>query len=268
MAEEPFLHIERDGAIVIATLNRPEARNAISTSANSEEIAAFCNEMTCDRSVRAIILTGGGKAFCAGGNVKDMGERAGMFAGAPYELRNAYRTGIQRIPTALYELEVPVIAAINGPAIGAGLDLACMCDIRLASATACFAESFVKLGIVPGDGGAWLLPRIVGMPIASQLCLTGEMFDASRALGYGLVSEVLEPDDLMPRARELAELIAANPGHATRMTKRLLRDGLEMKLAPLLEMSAAYQALAHHTADHQEAVAAFLDKREPDFTNA
>ena len=266
MSEAPFLLIERDGPVVIATLNRPDERNAISETAHSQEIADFCAAMTRDASVRAIVLTGAGKAFCAGGNVKHMRDKAGMFGGSPFEIRNRYRTGIQMIPTALYKLEVPVVAAVNGPAIGAGLDLACMCDVRVASSRALFAESFVKLGIVPGDGGAWLLPRVIGMARASLLTLTGETIDAARALEYGLVAEVVEPDQVLGRALEVAQSIAANPGHATRMGKRLLREGQDMKLAPLLELSAAYQALAHHTQDHAEAIAAFLEKRTPDYT--
>ncbi|MBW8911214.1 MAG: enoyl-CoA hydratase/isomerase family protein, partial [Sphingomonas sp.] len=148
---EPFLTIERTGAVVTATLNRPEERNAISEAGHVAEIQHFCAEMSADMSVRAIVLTGAGSAFCAGGNIKNMRDKVGMFEGSPYEVRNKYRAGIQLIPTALYELEVPVVAAINGPAIGAGLDLACMCDIRIAAGGAAkFAESFVKLGIVPG----------------------------------------------------------------------------------------------------------------------
>ncbi|MGH6786939.1 MAG: crotonase/enoyl-CoA hydratase family protein [Novosphingobium sp.] len=262
---EPFLLSERHGAVVLATLNRPDERNAISETAHSQEIADFCASVTRDASVRAVVLTGKGKAFCAGGNVKHMREQGGMFAGSPFSIRNRYRTGIQMIPTALYELEVPVVAAVNGPAIGAGLDLACMCDLRVAADSAVFAESFVKLGIVPGDGGAWLLPRVIGMPRASLMTLTGDTIDAATALEYGLVNEVVPADQCVPRAMELAGRIAANPGHATRMAKRLLRDGQDMKLAPLLEMSAAFQALAHHAEDHHEAVEAFLDKRAPNF---
>ena len=259
----PFLLVERDGPIVTATIDRPDQRNAISTAEDIAAIEAFCAEMTADTGVRAIVLTGSGSAFCAGGNVKDMQSRSGMFAGSPYTLRNAYRTGIQRIPMALYELEVPIIAAVNGPAIGAGLDLACMCDLRVAADTARFAESFVKLGIVPGDGGAWLLPRVIGMARASLMTLTGDMIDAATALDYGLVSALFPPDRLLVEAQNIAHRIAANPGHATRLAKRLLRDGQDMKLAPLLELSAAYQALAHHTHDHEEAVAAMLAKRAP-----
>ncbi|ARS26112.1 crotonase/enoyl-CoA hydratase family protein [Sphingomonas sp. KC8] len=262
---EKFLLIEREGAVVTATLNRPQERNAISENDHIAEIEDFCSAVADDPTIRAVVLTGAGTAFCAGGNVKSMRDRKGMFAGSPLDLRNKYRAGIQRIPLALYELEVPVVAAINGPAIGAGLDLACMCDIRIAAEGAIFAESFVKLGIVPGDGGAWLLPRVIGMARASLMTLTGEAIDAAKALEYGLVSEVVSADGLLAAAKDVASRIAANPGHATRLAKRLLREGQDMKLAPLLEMSAAYQALAHHTADHEEAVAAFLEKRPPAF---
>ncbi|WOK36542.1 crotonase/enoyl-CoA hydratase family protein [Sphingomonas sp. C3-2] len=258
---EPFLIVERDGPVVTATLNRPDQRNAISTQDDVLAVERFCAHVAADMSVRAVVLTGAGSAFCAGGNVKDMHGRTGMFAGSPYALRNAYRAGIQRIPMALYELEVPVVAAVNGPAIGAGLDLACMCDIRIASDKAKFAESFVKLGIVPGDGGAWLLPRVIGMARASLMTLTGDMIDAAKALEYGLLSEVVSSDDLLSSAQAIAQRIAANPGHGTRLAKRLLREGQDMKLAPLLELSAAYQALAHHTEDHHEAVSAMLEKR-------
>ncbi|WDF74355.1 crotonase/enoyl-CoA hydratase family protein [Novosphingobium sp. KACC 22771] len=265
---EPFLKIEREGAVVIATLNRPEARNAITEREHSLEIVDFCAAMKEDTSVKAIVLTGAGKAFCAGGNVKHMRERSGMFAGSPYALRNTYRTSVQLIGPALYELEVPIIAAINGAAIGLGLDITCMCDIRIMADTAVVAESYVKLGIIPGGGGAWLLPRVIGMARASQLTLTGEAINAATALQYGLVSEVLSPADLLPRARAIAAGIAANPGHATRMAKRLLREGQSTSLPSLLEMAAAYQALAHYTDDHIEAVSAFLDKRDPEFKDA
>lgn len=260
-----FLLIERDGPVATVTFNLPEKRNAITTVEQSEEFVTFAEEATRDMSLHAIVLTGAGKAFCAGGNVKSMRERSGMFAGIPFEQRNTYRTGVQRIARAFAALEVPVIAAINGPAIGLGLDIACMCDIRIASETAIVAESYVKLGIIPGGGGAWLLPRAIGLARASQMLLTGETIDAKTALEYGLVSEVLAPEALLPRAREIADSIAANPAHATRLAKRLLKEGLHMELPTHLEMAAAYQALSHHTEDHQEAVAAFLDKRKPQF---
>ena len=260
-----FLQIEREGGIVTVRMNHPDTRNALTTPEQIQEFVDLCAQLRRDTSVRVMVLTGNGSAFCAGGNVKDMHERGGIFAGSPYELRNTYRDGIQRIPLAIYELDIPVIAAVNGPAIGAGLDLACMCDIRLAAPKAIFAESFVRLGIVPGDGGAWLLPRIIGIPKASLMAFTGDAIDAAKALEWGLVEQVCTHETLQSEAQALARRIASNPGHALRLCKRLLREGQHMRLDSLLELSAAYQALAHHTEDHQEAVAAFVDKREPQY---
>ena len=140
-----------------------------------------------------------------------------------------------------------------------------MCDIRIASDKATFAESFVRVGIVPGDGGAWLLPRAVGMSKASEMAFTGEALTAQEALACGLVSRVVAPDQLMAEARKVAGKIAANPGAVLRMTKRLLREGERSSLESLLELSAGYQAIAHKTASHKEAVMAFVEKRTPQF---
>ncbi|MCY1528738.1 Short-chain-enoyl-CoA hydratase [compost metagenome] len=164
------------------------------------------------------------------------------------------------MPLALCNLEVPTIAAVNGPAIGAGCDLACMCDIRIAADEARFAESFVKLGLTPGDGGAWLLPRVVGMSRACEMAFTGRSVDAAQALGMGLVSQVVEQGALLPAALALAQEIAQHSGHALRLTKRLLREGQHTRLDTLLELSARFQALAHHTQEHATALDAFLDK--------
>ncbi|CAN7758765.1 crotonase/enoyl-CoA hydratase family protein [Pseudorhodoferax sp. LjRoot39] len=266
MSDKPFLIIERDGPVVTVRMDRPDTRNALTEPAQMREITDLCHALRSDREAKVVVLTGNGTAFCAGGNVKDMQSRGGIFAGSPYAVRNSYRDGIQRIPLALYELELPVIAAVNGAAIGAGLDLACMCDIRIASDKAVFAESFARLGIVPGDGGAWLLPRVVGMPKASLMALTGDSIDAAQALAWDLVTQVVPAESLLGEAQALARRIAANPSHALRLTKRLLREGQHMRLDSLLELSAAFQALAHHTEDHHEAVNAFLDKRAPVYT--
>lgn len=263
---KPFLKRERDGAILKLTLNDPDTRNALTSPEQFQEIVSLCDELRQDYSVKVIILTGAGSSFCAGGNVKDMRDRSGIFAGSPVALRDSYRNGIQRIPTALYNLDIPIVAAINGHAIGAGLDLTCMCDVRIAAEGAKFSESFVKLGIVPGDGGAWLLPRVIGMPKASLMALTGDMIDAQTALEYGLVTEVVPSEKLEQAALSVAQRIAANPAHGLRLTKRLLREGQHMRLDSLLELSAAYQSIAHHTQDHSEAVSAFLEKRLPEFT--
>jgi len=256
-----FVLYEEAGGVVTLTLNAPDERNALSTPAQWAQVVAACERVQADMNVKAVILTGAGSAFCAGGNVKDMRDKKGIAAGNPNDIREGYRAGIQRIPLAFYKLDVPTIAAVNGAAIGAGCDLACMCDIRIASEKAKFAESFVKLGIIPGDGGAWLLPRVVGMSKAAELTFTGDTIGAQEALACGLVSRVVAPEQLLPEATALAQKIAANPGPALRMAKRLLREGQHLRLDSLLEMSAAFQALAHHTPEHDAALAAFLQAK-------
>lgn len=263
---EPLLFAQ-DGAVVTLILNRPETRNPISDPDMIAAIEDACTRINRDGSVRVLILTGAGSAFSSGGNVKHMHDREGMFGGSPAEIRDGYRNGIQRIPLALWNVEVPAIAAVNGPAIGAGCDLACMCDIRIASDTATFAESFIKVGIVPGDGGAWLLPRAVGMSKAAEMSFTGDAIDATEALACGLVSRVVPAEKLLAEANALAARIAKNPGPTLRMTKRLLREGQHAKIDTLLEMSAGFQAIAHKTPQHREAVMAFIEKRKPVFTD-
>jgi|SRR5580658_874504 enoyl-CoA hydratase/carnithine racemase len=262
---DPVLY-EQQGHIAVVTLNQPELRNAISDLAVIDALVAAIERIDADLDIRAAILTGAGTAFSSGGNVKRMSDGGGLADRLPAQTRRHYKSGIQRIPLAFDKLEVPIIAAVNGPAIGAGCDLACMCDIRIAGESARFAESFVKLGIIPGDGGAWLLPRVVGFSKASEMAFTGDVMNAEEALACGLVSRVVPDSDLLPTATALALRIAANPPHALRMTKRLLREGRHASLATLLEFSAGLQALAHATADHKEAVAAFLGKRPPNFT--
>ncbi|MER6752905.1 crotonase/enoyl-CoA hydratase family protein [Micromonospora echinofusca] len=263
--DDPVL-VERDGHVETWTINLPEARNPISGDDVIDALVARVDAVNADRTVRAVILTGAGSAFSAGGNVKDMAERVGLFGGAPHELRDGYRRGIQRIPRAMYACDVPLIAAVNGAAVGAGCDLALMCDLRIASERAFFAESFVKLGIIPGDGGAWLLPRAVGAARAAEMALTGDRVDAATALEWGLVSRVVPHGELLAEARRLADRVAANPPHAVRMAKKLLREAQHQSLDSILELSAAMQALAHQTRDHDEAVRAFLDRRDPHFT--
>ena len=258
---------EQEGHVALITLNQPELRNAISDATVIDALVGIIERIDGDMSVRAAILTGAGTAFSSGGNVKKMAEPGGGLADrTAAQTRLNYKSGIQRIPLAFDRLEVPIIAAVNGPAIGAGCDLACMCDIRIAGESARFAESFVKLGIIPGDGGAWLLPRAVGFSKASEMAFTGDPIDAREALACGLVSRVVPDAELLATAKALAQRIAANPPHALRMTKRLLREGRQASLATLLEFSAGLQALAHATADHKEAIGAFLGKRPPNFT--
>lgn len=257
----PFLEQVRHGHVLVLAMNRPETHNAVSDPDAIEALLAACAEINSDHEVRAVVLTGTGRAFSSGGNVKTLRDQVGSGLGVPALSRYAYRDGIQQLPLALYNLEVPVIAAVNGHAIGAGNDLACMCDVRIASTEATFACSFIKLGLIPGDGGAWLLPRIVGRSIAAEMAFTGRAIDAMQALDYGLVSQVVAPEQLLPTALVLAQEIASHPGHALRMTKRLLREGEHTRLDTLLELSAALQALAHHTPEHEERLAPFASGR-------
>lgn len=265
MMSEPLLY-QQEGQVVTLTLNRPETRNPISEQDMVEAIEQAVNRINRDLGVSAVVLTGAGSAFSSGGNVKHMRDRQGMFGGTPAQLRNGYRYGIQRIPLAFYDIEVPTIAAVNGPAIGAGCDLALMCDMRIAAEKAVFAESFIKVGIIPGDGGAWFLPRVVGLSRACEMAFTGDPVDASTALAWGLVSQVVSADQLLDAANQLAARIVVNPPEMLRMTKKLIREGQHQRLDSLLELSAALQALAHHTQDHQEAVSALLEKRPAHFT--
>jgi enoyl-CoA hydratase/carnithine racemase len=257
---------ERDGAVVTLTLNRPELRNPISDDDVVDAIVDALDRLEEDAEARVAILTGAGSAFSSGGNLKKMAAAGGLVDAMPTRTRRNYKRGIQRLPLRFAALEVPVIAAVNGPAIGAGCDLACMCDLRIAGESARFAESFVKLGIIPGDGGAWLLPRVVGFSKAAEMALTGDMIDAQEALACGLVSKVVPDCDLLAEARKLADRIAVNPTQAVRMTKRLLWESRSVNLDTLLELSAAMQALAHATDDNREAIASFLEKRQPNFT--
>jgi enoyl-CoA hydratase/carnithine racemase len=261
----PFLTITREGPVVTLTMDNPSTRNALNGGEIVDEFIRALDDANRDASVRAIILTAAGTVFSSGGNLKDM-QRYASDEVTGEVIREEYRRGIQRLPLAFRAVDVPVIAAVNGPAIGVGLDLACMCDIRIASENATFAESFVKVGLVPGDGGAWLLPRVVGMSRACEMAFTGEPLTAAQALACGLVSRVVAPEALRDEAFGLALRIAANPGGVLRMTKRLLREGESASLATVLEMSAGCQAIAHKSADHKEAVQAFIEKRKPRFS--
>jgi 2-(1,2-epoxy-1,2-dihydrophenyl)acetyl-CoA isomerase len=262
-----YVKFEKRGAVAILTLSRPEKLNAIGEAEDCNDLIDALAALECDPEINAAVLTGAGRAFSAGGNLQGMKDRNGIGPlEHPASTRTNYRSAIQKIPRAFRAIEVPLIAAVNGHAIGVGNDIACMCDIRVSSATAKFATSFIKMGLIPGDGGAWLLQRIVGYSKAAEMILSGEMLNAREALACGLVSKVVEPDQLMPAALDLAGRIAANPARSVRMAKRLLLMGQDNNLDTILEMSAAMQAIAHETADHAEALDAFLNKRQPQFT--
>lgn len=259
------LLVEVSGPVATLTINRPETRNPLGAEGDGDLFQDAVRSINANRSVRCVILTGAGKAFSAGGDVKAMRDKAGAFAGPGVAIRERYRNGIHQIVRALWGVEVPMIAAVNGPAIGLGNDVACLADMRIASDTAIFGATFLKIGLVPGDGGSWLLPRVIGHARAAELLYAGTTVDAKTALSWGLVSRVVPAAQLMDEARSLAVQICQQPPDVLRMTKKMLREGAQTSFDTILEMSAAFQALAHHTEDHAEALDAFFEKRPGDF---
>ena len=249
--------------IATIVLNRPEARNVITSLGMIREIESACDHVNQDMNLKVLIITGKDPAFSAGGNIKDMAAKKGMFTGTPAQIMANYKQYVQRIPRAIHGVEIPTIAAVNGPAVGAGCDMALMCDMRIASQKASFGETFLNVGLIPGDGGAYFLPRIVGMAKACEMTFTGDFVPADEALAMGLVNDVVPHERLMDRAVGLAQKIAKKPPEALRMAKRLLYMGQTMTLSQLLEQSAAFQALCHHTEDHFEALKSMFEKREP-----
>lgn len=252
--------------VAVLTFNRDDLRNALTGSNLIDDIVNTVEWANRTPDVSVLVLTGAGSAFSSGGNIKEMQlrdttHRDAAFGGNVYEVQDKYRAGIQRIPLAIQSAEIPIIAAVNGPAIGAGFDLCCMCDIRIASSKAMFGETFVNLGIIPGDGGAWFLQRLIGYQRAAELTLTGRVIKAEEAKELGIVLDVVKPDELLARAMELARQMASKPPQALRLTKRLLKSAQRHELKDFLELCAVFQGMCHNTHDHMEAVDAFLEKR-------
>src|SRR4051812_25357174 len=243
------LLFQKDGHVVTLTINRPESRNPLGEPGDGRLFADAVDRVNQDRDIRCAILTGAGSAFSAGGNLKAMREHSGAFAGGPARIREGYRDSIHRMVRALWIIEVPLIAAINGAAIGLGNDVACLADIRIAADTAVFGATFLKIGLVPGDGGAWILPRVIGQSRAAELFFTADTIDAPTALQWGLISRVVPAASLMEETKALATRICRQPPDALRMTKRLMRDGQAASFETIMEQSASMQALAHQTAD-------------------
>ncbi len=188
-----------------------------------------------------------------------------MFAGTPAELVEQYRKNLQEVLLAVYNVEIPTIAAVNGSAVGAGCGLALMCDIRVASNKATFGETFLNVGLIPGDGSAFTLPRVIGMAKASELIFTAETIDAAAALELGLINHVVEHEELLTKATAVARKIAGRPPQAVRLTKKLLRLGIHSTLAESMIQAASFQALCHFTEDHMEALNAMFEKRKPNY---
>lgn len=268
MAKIPQLtdaNLDIEGRVAVLTLNRDDVRNALTGTHLVDDIVNLVQWLNNDNSVSCLILTGSGAAFCSGGNIKEMRDGTGTFGGTPAQVAEKYRRGIQRMSLAMHSLEIPVIAAVNGPAIGAGFDLACMCDLRLGCEHTLFGETFINLGIIPGDGGAWFLQRLVGYQRAAELTFSGRLVRPEEALKLGLLLEVLEADRLLDRAKSLAQDYAAKPPQALRMTKRLLKSAQRLELGDFLDLCSSYQASCHHTKDYRRAVDGFLTRSAAEF---
>jgi 2-(1,2-epoxy-1,2-dihydrophenyl)acetyl-CoA isomerase len=249
------LRLEVADAVATITLDRPDALNAFDGTLKTELLAAL-HAMADDGSVRVIVLTGAGRAFCAGQDLRERTDDLGR------ELRERYNP----IIVSLRTIEKPVVAAVNGVAAGAGASVAFACDIRLAAEGASFILAFGRVGLVPDSGASWLLPRLVGPSLATELIMTGEPLSAADALRVGLVSRVVPVERLADEARELAARLAHGAPLALALAKRALSRSLEVGLAEALDYEAALQEIAGRTADHAEGVAAFIEKRHPRFT--
>lgn len=265
MQDYQDITLEVDGRIALLTLNQPQIRNPMGGKRTTGELVHAVTRVQMDDGISVLILTGAGSAFSAGGNLRELRERAHDESLTPIKIADVYRRGTHTLTKALEDLDVPTIAAVNGAAMGGGLDIALMCDIRLASTEAFFGETFLNLGSVPGTGGSWFLTRAVGYQHATRLTFMAEPIGAEEALEIGLVARVLEPDQLMPEAMALAGRIAAKPPRTLRLAKQLLKQSGAMGLNDFLDTCAAAQALAQTTADHREAVEAYFDKRDPEF---
>jgi 2-(1,2-epoxy-1,2-dihydrophenyl)acetyl-CoA isomerase len=246
----------RDGAVLTITLNRPDVLNAFNASMH-EALAAALKDAR-DPEIRAVVVTGAGRGFCVGQDLTEFREASGDIAD---RLRASYHPNVH----AIRALEKPVIAAVNGPAAGAGLSFACACDIRIAADDATFVPAFVNIGLIPDSGGTFFISRLLGPARAFEWMSSGRRLAAAEAHSWGLVSEVVDGGGLAARAAELAASLAAMPTRAIGMTKRLFDSAPENSLEEQLELEAQLQSAATKSEDFREGVTAFLEKRDPEF---
>ncbi len=252
--------------VATITLNRPERMNSFSDTLLSEWAHSLRTSAE-DEAVRVVIVTGAGRAFCAGADLKARAEEDTVLQAetTPGARRNSLRFSVHRVAQALQFLDKPYIAAVNGPAVGAGMDMCSMTDLRFASDQARFSMAYVNVGLIPGDGGAWLLPRLVGLQRALELIWSGELFDAQKALEIGYVSRVIPHDDLMAETTAFARKLAQGPPVAIQMMKRLVYRGLNSSFPEALEMAQAAMTIVQSTEDAKEGPRAFREKRPPEF---
>ena len=261
----PSVSYEKTGRIVRLALNRPDTRNALSKDV-IEDLVDGLNKANDDKDVNVAIIFGAGKGFSSGGNLQELRAMTTTDNLSPQGIADWYTSGIQRIPLTIDALDIVTIAAVHGHAIGAGCDLAAMCDLRIAADTASFAESFLRVGLIPGDGGAWFLPRIIGVARAKEMLLTANPVNAAKALQWGLVSDVVTEEELDNAAMAMAKNIAGLPPVGIRKAKQLIRKTVTDSLADSLDMAALMQADLQQLDDHLEAIDSILEKRKPTFT--
>ncbi|HEY5477535.1 MAG TPA: enoyl-CoA hydratase-related protein [Tepidiformaceae bacterium] len=265
MAYEAILYDVQNGVATI-TLNKPEQLNAFDNQMLAEWADAL-HESDRNHDVRVVIITGAGRGFCSGMNVNNAAAGRGILQSESNiaTRRQSLRNSVHPIPRALIQLEKPYIAALNGAAAGAGMDMASMADIRFASRTARVGMTYVRMGLIPGDGGGYSLPRIVGTAKALEMIWTGKMYTAQEALEMGYVSAVYEPEDLMPKTIEFAEQIARGPAIAVQLSKKLVYRSLNISFDEHLDMAQIAMTLVQSTEDAKEGPRAFVEKREPQF---
>ena len=257
-----LLRFEVGDGIATITLNRPEKLNAFTNEMLEDWLAAL-ERCRTDPEVRVIVITGTGRAFTTGGDIEGFSASAKQ---TPADIKARLVDGIQRLPRKMSEIDKPIIAALNGFATGGGLDVALGCDIRFAAESARFAETYARMGLIPGAGGAWLLPRIVGTAKALELFWGCEWVEAAEAERIGLVNKVFPDAALMESTYAFARKVAEGAPIAVQMLKRVVRLGLDKDLATALDLVASNMTIVRSSEDHAEAVAAFKEKRKPRFT--
>lgn len=257
--------VKKEDSIATVTLNRPRRLNALNDQMIEELIVALDN-LDRDDQVRVAIITGAGRAFCAGADLKpdEEGERI-LRETNPEVIRNSLRSGPQQLTRRMQSLGKPTIAMVNGDAVGGGCDLALACDLRVGSEKARFLVGFTRLGLIPGMGAMWLMPRIMGLAKAAELLFTGEALEAEEARRFGVLNRLVPAAELESETMALARKIASIPPVAVRLAKLQLYKGLELGFDTALEVAAATQTICFATEDHKEAIAAFRQKRAPTF---
>jgi enoyl-CoA hydratase/carnithine racemase len=254
------LEIIREGGVTTVLLNRPDRKNAF-TLDMIDLWAQALDEAQTDDDTRVVVLRGASNAFCSGIDL-DTIDDGGV---TPLARKTMLHERVQHVPRAVARLEKPLIASVSGPAVGAGMDMALMCDIRLASRSARFCESYIRVGLVPGAGGLYFLPRIVGTSKALELFLTGEFVDGEEAHRIGMVNRLYDDDQLLDATYELARKLAAGPPISTRVIKRALLQSVNTNLETSLDLASSHMAVVQSTEDSREALSAFRERRTPEF---